>query len=106
MRNLRKSVTNLLAPSSSDITYIAELKRMKKNLNFSIMSKSTVLDPRFKDLKMIDKRQRNSIYDAIETEMYLLTEAVAVASNDVDSDPDDPEDVFDDEAKKEMDKYK
>ena len=38
--------------------------------------------------------------------MYLLTEAVAVASNDVDSDPDDPEDVFDDEAKKEMDKYK
>ena len=59
-------LTNVFEPSSNDVTYIAEMKslmledikeRMKKNLNFPIMIKCTVLDPRFKDLKMIETQK-------------------------------------------------
>lgn len=131
-----KSLKNLFAPNSNDATYIAEMKslmfedikeRMKKNLNFSIMSKSTVLDPRFKDLKMIEKFQRKAVYESIEMELFLLNDASKARetndgsdSEDVEpvskkakvcfdyyeSDDEDIEDVFDDEAKKEMERYK
>ena len=130
-----KSLTNVFEPSNNDVTYIAEMKslmledikeRMKKNLNFPIMIKCTVLDPRFKDLKMIEKHKRNSIYESIETKLYLLNNSTSAGTIDIESDSDeiepptekakmcfdyyesddDNEDVFDDEAKKEMERYK
>ena len=64
-----------------DPWYIAEMKekllqdfteRTAINLNFEVLQKATALDPRFKNLKVVDKRLRNKIFDDLEAEMQRL----------------------------------
>ena len=72
------------------------------------------------------RHKRNSIYESIETKLYLLNNSTSAGTIDIESDSDeiepptekakmcfdyyesddDNEDVFDDEAKKEMERYK
>ena len=64
-----------------DPWYIAEMKekllqdfteRTAMNLNFEVLQKCTALDPRFKNLKVVDKRFRNKIFDDLESEMQRM----------------------------------
>ena len=64
-----------------DPWYIAEMKekllqdfteRTAINLNFDVLQKCTALDPRFKNLKVVDKRFRNKIFDDLESEMQRM----------------------------------
>ena len=67
-----------MKPSDEDPIYIARLKeailndfinRIDGDINFKVLEKCTALDPRYKNLKIIDKNRRNEVFEALELEM-------------------------------------
>ena len=93
-----KSIENHLEPSSSDMTLIADLKcamladwytRKEMYINENVMKKSTALDPRFKDLKVIAKTDRETVYDELEAEMRDLINKDQKSESEDEEDNDD-----------------
>ena len=130
-----KSIENLLKPDIHDPFYMADMKRImmedikdrvKKNINFPMMIKSSALDCRFKKLKFIPSDNRDQVFDCLKTEAghLLLSDTRAVTIDERDktdsscsdskkrkvelnynvSDDEDDEDC--DEVAKEIQKYK
>jgi hypothetical protein len=77
------SMKKLLKPDSNDPVYLARMKevilkdfkkRIAENLNGGFLFISTALDPRFKNLKMIeDKEGREGVFRKIEKEMREMS---------------------------------
>ena len=90
IENLNDFLTRL------DVLSISEMKtvmlediadRIKKNLNFPFLFKSTALDPRFKKLKMIDnKEDRKNIQESLKEEMRKLAIDIEPRLEDDDED--------------------
>ena len=109
-----KSIENHLEPSSSDVTLIADLKcamladwytRKEMYINENVLKRSTALDPRFKDLKVIPKMDRQTVYDEIEAEMRVLISKDQKSASDDEEGDDDISDPDPKKAKMSLDFY-
>ena len=73
-----KTIQMNLQPDEDDKPYIARLKaiilkdfieRTAKNVNFSFLLKATALDPRYKKLKVVDKKEkRDTVFQSLAEE--------------------------------------
>ena len=76
-----KKVVSLLTVEDTDPQFIVELKsfirkdflqRCRENLNFDILRKATLFDPRYKSMKSIDPTQKEQLLVDIEIELEAM----------------------------------
>ena len=75
------SMKKMMQEDSSDPVYIARMKRViledfnrrvAKNIDTDFFLSATALDPRWKDLKMIKRNERDLVFGRIQSEMSSL----------------------------------
>ena len=123
-----KSMMAFLKPDDEDVTYIADLKkvilqgfkeRVQDNIDLKFLTKTVALDPRFKNMKVVDdKPKREKTFADLEKEIRDNQEKTREEAEEnietegkkrklcLDFPESDEEDDESDEISKEMSKYR